>query len=87
MRVGRIAEIVLDTYSNETYCGEIQSSSPATVFSFVPADNATGHYTKILQRVSVKIMFTEPLSNLRKLKAGLSAIVRIYTNDSKACQS
>lgn len=87
MKVGQRADITLDTYPGETFCGEIESFSPATgaVFSLTPADNATGNFTKIVQRVPVKILFKGDNPDVEKIKAGLSAIVKINVRSDREC--
>lgn len=57
MKVGQPADIDVDTYSGVTLHGEIESVSGATGsrFTLLPPDNATGNYTKIVQRIPVKI--------------------------------
>ena len=57
MRPGQPAEIVVDAYPEERVTGTIESFSPASgaQFSLLPPDNATGNFTKIVQRVPVRI--------------------------------
>jgi membrane fusion protein (multidrug efflux system) len=87
MRPGQRADISLDTYPGIGFCGEIESFSPATgaVFSLAPADNATGNFTKIVQRVPVKIRFKDNNPLLKDIKAGLSAEVLVNIRSNTGC--
>src|SRR5437588_7642489 len=57
MRPGQPAEIVIDAYPDQKLRGRIESFAPASgaQFSLLPPDNATGNFTKIVQRVPVRI--------------------------------
>src|SRR5205085_8822569 len=81
MRPGQAAEIYVDAYPDKTLTGRIESFAPASgaQFSLLPPDNATGNFTKIVQRVPVRIALPadEPLSRL--LRPGLSVTVTIDT--------
>jgi membrane fusion protein (multidrug efflux system) len=59
MRVGQRVEITVDEIPDHTFYGWVESFSPGTGSSFalLPPDNATGNFTKIVQRVPVKILF------------------------------
>ncbi len=60
MKVGQAVEIKVDSFPDHTFAGTVLSFSPAsgTSFAVLPSDNATGNFTKIVQRVPVKILFT-----------------------------
>ena len=72
--------ISIDTYPDTVWKGTVDSLSPATgaEFSVIPAQNATGNWVKIAQRVAVRIRL-EALPNVPQLRAGLSANVAIDT--------
>lgn len=80
IRVGSKAEISIDAISGRSYEGEVESISPSTgaTFTLLPPDNATGNFTKVVQRVPVRIKFTgiQP-SEYETVRAGLSAVVKI----------
>jgi membrane fusion protein (multidrug efflux system) len=59
MRVGQPATISVDAYPGKTFRGHVDSVQPGsgTVFSLLPAENATGNFVKVVQRVPVKIVF------------------------------
>ncbi len=76
-------EIVIDTLKGRKFTGHIESFSPASgaEFALLPPDNATGNFTKIVQRVPVKIVF-DPASIRgceNKIVPGLSAVVSVIT--------
>lgn len=77
---GQKVEISIDTYPDNKWHGVVESVSPATSaeFSVLPAQNATGNWVKIAQRVPVRIRL-EPNPNSPALRAGLSAITEIDT--------
>jgi membrane fusion protein (multidrug efflux system) len=62
MRVGQPVDIEIDAYPDKTFHGYVQSiqAGSGTVFSLLPAENATGNYVKVVQRVPVKIVFDKP---------------------------
>jgi len=84
MRPGQLAEVSVDAYPDLTLDGRIESFAPASgaQFSLLPPDNATGNFTKIVQRVPVRIGIPEkgPLAGL--LRPGLSVTVTIDTRDT-----
>lgn len=80
LRVGQKAKISVDAISDKTFQGEIEAFYPATgsVFSLLPPDNATGNFTKVVQRVPTKIkIFDLTNEDKARLKAGLSVIVSV----------
>ncbi len=80
VRVGQTVKVHVDTYPDITWEGEVQSISPATgaEFSVIPAQNATGNWVKIAQRVPVRISI-KPNQNAPALQAGLSTRIEIDT--------
>jgi membrane fusion protein (multidrug efflux system) len=81
MRPGQTAEISVDAYPDHLITGRVESFAPASgaQFSLLPPDNATGNFTKIVQRVPVRIALPVdgPLAPL--LRPGLSVTVTINT--------
>jgi membrane fusion protein, multidrug efflux system len=79
MKIGQEAEIEVDAFDGEPLKGKVQSFSQATgsKFSLLPADNATGNFVKVTQRIPVKIV----LENTKKqnLRAGMSVTVKVKT--------
>lgn len=80
VRVGQTVSVKVDTYPGVEWTGEVQSISPATgaEFSVIPAQNATGNWVKIAQRVPVRISI-KPNKNAPALQAGLSTGIEIDT--------
>jgi len=81
MRPGQPAEIVVDAYPGERVTGTIESFAPASgaQFSLLPPDNATGNFTKIVQRVPVRIALPADAPLVQRLRPGLSVTVSIDT--------
>jgi len=76
---GAKVNITVDAVGDEVYEGTVVSLSPATgaVFSMLPPENATGNFTKIVQRLPVRIALGDALLKSGKLHAGLSAKVSV----------
>lgn len=74
MRPGQHVDIAVDAYPDLTFSGHVDSiqSGSGTAFSLLPAENATGNFVKIVQRVPVKIVFDKPPDVL--LGPGMSAV-------------
>lgn len=81
MRVGQSAEIEVDAYSGMALKGKVESIGAGTgsEFSILPAQNATGNWVKVTQRVPVRIAIEDKPA--RPLIAGLSVYVRIHTGE------
>lgn len=81
VRTGQSAEITIDAIPGQIFSGIIESIAPATgaQFAMLPPDNATGNFTKVVQRVPVRIRFD--LKSIQgyedRLRAGLSAVVAV----------
>ncbi len=71
----------VDAYSDDPITGTVQSISPASgsVFSLLPPENATGNFTKIIQRVPVRIALPQDALDTGRLRAGLSVVVDVDT--------
>jgi membrane fusion protein, multidrug efflux system len=86
LKIGQKARFTLDTYPGITFLGRVSyvGSNTASQFSLIPPNNASGNFTKITQRVPVKLSIdgTENGQQLKdfKLIAGLSAVVKISKN-------
>lgn len=79
IRAGATAKIAIDALPDVRFDGVVASISPATgsVFSLLPADNATGNFTKIVQRVPVRIAIPQAVLEAGGLRAGLSATIEV----------
>ena len=62
MQAGEPVEFKVDAYPGATFDGKVESLSPATGarFALLPPDNATGNFTKVVQRVPVRIAVEQP---------------------------
>ena len=81
IKIGLPVDIKIDAVNGAHFKGEIESISSATgaTFSLLPPDNATGNFTKVVQRVPVKIKISGLSENDKdKLQAGLSAVVKVH---------
>jgi membrane fusion protein, multidrug efflux system len=80
MRPGQSATVEIDTYPDVVFPAKVQSLSPGTglTFSLLPAENATGNWVKVVQRLPVRLSFGE-LDPNHPLAAGLSATVEVDT--------
>src|SRR5215469_4818127 len=80
MKVGDLAELRIDTYPGRVFSGRVIEIAPASgsQFALLPPDNATGNYTKVVQRIPVKISFDDANAAMA-LRPGLSAIATIRT--------
>ncbi|WP_375291591.1 HlyD family efflux transporter periplasmic adaptor subunit [Qipengyuania sp.] len=83
MRVGQRAEITMDAYPDLKLKGHVESIGAGTgsEFSVLPAQNATGNWVKVTQRVPVRIAIDG--SSPRPLIAGLSTEVTVFTDEGK----
>jgi membrane fusion protein, multidrug efflux system len=78
---GDAAEITVDTFPGIVLKGHVEEIAPASgsQFALLPPDNATGNYTKIVQRIPVKIVLDPNPSLAEKLRPGMSVIAEIRT--------
>lgn len=78
MRPGQPVDLVVDAYPGRTLQGRIDSIQPGsgTAFSLLPAENATGNYVKVVQRVPVKITIDRPPADVT-LGPGMSVVPRV----------
>jgi len=79
--VGQPATVEVDTYPGRTWHARVASISPASgaEFSVLPAQNATGNWVKIVQRIPVRLVFEDAGADDAILRAGMSAVVEIDT--------
>jgi membrane fusion protein (multidrug efflux system) len=83
MRTGQHVEVEIDTFSKHKFYGHVDSLAPGSgnEFALLPPDNATGNFTKIVQRIPVKILLDQDsvrgYENL--LSPGMSSVVTVAT--------
>jgi membrane fusion protein, multidrug efflux system len=82
VRAGDPAEIRVDAFPGVILRGKVDQVAPASgsQFALLPPDNATGNFTKIVQRVPVKIVLDAGQETATRLRPGLSAIATVRTN-------
>ncbi|PCK91094.1 MULTISPECIES: HlyD family secretion protein [Pseudomonas] len=81
VRLGQSVSFTVDALDDQTMHGRVQRISPATgsEFSLLPADNATGNFVKISQRIPVRIIVDDNQPLLERLRPGMSVVVSIDT--------
>jgi membrane fusion protein (multidrug efflux system) len=81
VQVGDVAEFSVDAYPGRTFHGKVESLSPATGarFALLPPDNATGNFTKVVQRVPVRIAVDNTADPAHPLRPGMSVEATITT--------
>lgn len=83
MKPGQTATVTVDTLNGTSIEGTVDSLSPASgsLYSLLPPENATGNFTKIVQRLPVRIKLPAGQAVRGGLRAGLSVIVTVDTRD------
>jgi membrane fusion protein (multidrug efflux system) len=81
LRPGQPVRIAVDSMGGEKFDGTVVSVAPASgsVFSLLPPDNATGNFTKIVQRLPVRIQVPGALADQGVLRPGMSVVVNVDT--------
>jgi membrane fusion protein (multidrug efflux system) len=81
MRPGQTVAIAVDAYPGQTLSGRVESFAPASgsLFSLLPPENATGNFTKIVQRVPIRIAVPRDNALAGLLRPGLSVVVDVDT--------
>ena len=82
MKAGQEARITVDAFPGRKFRGRVESLSGGTgaSFSLLPADNASGNFVKVVQRVPVRIAWLDAPGELG-LRAGMSADVIVYVKE------
>lgn len=85
IRAGQPVEILIDTFPGHTFKGHVESISPATgaTFSLLPKDTSSGNFTKVVQRIPVRIAFEPGQERLPEIRSGMSVITRIDTGSAQ----
>jgi membrane fusion protein (multidrug efflux system) len=81
--VGQRVEIEVDAYGGRTFSGRVESIQGATGarFALLPPDNATGNFTKVVQRIPVRIALDRRAADAPVLRPGMSVQVAIETGE------
>jgi membrane fusion protein (multidrug efflux system) len=85
MAVGQKAEISVDTFPGHRLHGHVLAFAPASgaVFALLPPDNATGNFTKIVQRIEVKIVIDDADGLIDRLVPGMSVEAKVNARDER----
>jgi membrane fusion protein (multidrug efflux system) len=85
MAVGQPARIIVDTFPGHTLRGHVQAFAPASgaEFALLPPDNATGNFTKVVQRISVKILIDDADGLADRLVPGMSVEASVNARDGR----
>jgi membrane fusion protein (multidrug efflux system) len=85
LKPGQRVSISVDAYSDRPIEGIVESFAPASgsQFSLLPPENATGNFTKIVQRVPVRIKVPPEVARAGQLRPGLSVVVEVHTRADK----
>ena len=86
LQPGAPATVTVDSMPGKIFLGHVISIAPATgaEFSVLPPENATGNFTKIVQRITVRIGLDDEAAALGQLRPGLSVIAKVDTRTAKA---
>lgn len=89
VRPGQAVSLRIDTFPGKVLSGHVERLAPATgaVFSLLPADNATGNFTKVAQRVSVRIALDRDPALDGLLRPGMSVEATVHTDREAAPQT
>jgi membrane fusion protein (multidrug efflux system) len=82
VRPGQPVEISIDTFPGAAIHGHVDSVAPATglQFALLPPDNATGNFTKVVQRLPVRIAITKGCGSNHPLRPGMSVVAHVDIN-------
>jgi membrane fusion protein, multidrug efflux system len=88
MTPGQTATVIADVLPGKVFHGHVASLAPGTgaIFSVIPPENATGNFTKIVQRVPVRITLDDPDARLGSLRPGLSTTVSVDTRSTPSVE-
>ena len=86
IKPGQKVDVAIDALDGRVVEGVVSSISPASgsQFSLLPPDNATGNFTKVVQRVAVRVNFPEDVLKAAPLRPGLSVVATVHTRDASA---
>jgi membrane fusion protein (multidrug efflux system) len=85
IRPGQPVTVTVDTYPDTQWSGTVESISPAAAqeFSLLPAQNTSGNWVKIVQRIPMRVRVDTSDKNLPPLRAGMSVVVDIDTGHTR----
>ena len=84
IRPGQPVTIAVDAFGHRKFAGTVDSIAPAagSVFTLLPPDNATGNFTKIVQRLPVRVRVPKDVAGQNLLRAGMSVYVTVDTTEA-----
>lgn len=84
MRIGQPASFSVDAFDGERLTGHVEQIAPATgsEFSVLRPDNASGNFTKVVQRLPIRIAIDPDQELAERLRPGMSVVVRVNTADA-----
>jgi membrane fusion protein (multidrug efflux system) len=85
VRPGQLATITVDTYPGREWHGTVASLSPAaqSEFSLLPAQNTSGNWVKVVQRIPLRVQIDTTDRSMPPLRAGMSVEVSVYTGHKR----
>jgi len=85
MARGQAAEVRVDTFPGHVLRGHVLAFAPASgaQYALLPPDNATGNFTKVVQRIAVKIAIDDADGLADRLRAGMSVVVKVDARDGR----
>jgi membrane fusion protein (multidrug efflux system) len=85
IRLGERADITVDSFPGHRLHGYVLAFAPGagSQFALLPPDNATGNFTKVVQRIAVKIVIDDSDGLIDLLRPGMSVVARVDTHSSK----
>ncbi|MBV9290637.1 MAG: HlyD family secretion protein [Hyphomicrobiales bacterium] len=86
IKPGQKVDVAIDALGGKVIEGAVASIAPASgsQFSLLPPDNATGNFTKVVQRVAVRVTFSDEVLKTTPLRPGLSVVATVHTRDPAA---
>jgi membrane fusion protein (multidrug efflux system) len=84
VKPGQPVDLTVDSFAHEKLRGHVERISPASgsQFALLPPDNATGNFTKVVQRIPVRIALDPDQPLLQRLLPGMSVVANIHTEDA-----
>jgi membrane fusion protein (multidrug efflux system) len=81
VRIGQPVEVTVDTYPRIKWRGAVESISPASAqqFSLLPAQNTSGNWVKVVQRIPLRVRIDTTDGNEPALRAGMSVEIEVHT--------
>ncbi|HTT05177.1 MAG TPA: universal stress protein [Steroidobacteraceae bacterium] len=85
VRAGQPVTVRVDTYPDLRWQGIVQSVSPASSqqFSLLPAENTSGNWVKVVQRIPLRVRFVRSTAQLPPLRAGMSVEITVHTGHAR----